>query len=114
MLDSWNDSYYLKKWGISFNSEKCKLQRDSFLQQLLCTGHYQCVWPQTGERIFQKKFLYRHLSSIRLMVLEAMISEIPGNLLSSEGEYMFYLRYLTPDGEKRHCHQVSTCRPTID
>ena len=34
------------------------------------------------------------------MVLEAMISEIPGNLLSSEGEYMFYLRYLTPDGEK--------------
>lgn len=100
MLDSWNDSYYIKKWG-----DKLQFRKNANYKGIVSSNN--CYAPVTinaygrrpGEDI-SKEILVSTFEFNPTNGFGSNDFEIPGNLYPLEGEYMFYLRYLTPDGEK--------------
>lgn len=100
MLSSWNDSYYTKRWG-----EKLQILRNANYKVLTTSNN--CYNPVTvnvyarhPEEDKSKEILVSSFDFDPTTGLDGLDFDLPGNLYPLEGEYMFYMRYATPDGEK--------------
>lgn len=100
MLDDWNDSYYSKKWG-----DNVQIRRNANYDILVSSNNcYSPVkinlYTRKPNEDKSKEILISTFDFDPNVGFSAFTTDLPGNLYPLEGEFMFYMRYLTPNGEK--------------
>lgn len=100
MLSSWNSTYYTKRWD-----ERLQICRNTNYKVLTTSNNcYKAVkinvYARHPEEDKSKEILLSTFDYDPTAGLDGLTIELPGNLYPLEGEYIFYMRYLTPDGEK--------------
>lgn len=100
MLSSWNSTYYYKKWG-----ERLQIRRNNNYKALITSNNCYNpvkvnVYARKPDQNKSDELLVSTFDFDPSTGLKGLDFDLPGNLYPLEGEYMFYMRYSTPGGEK--------------